>query len=703
MKTTTSFGFLVIGLCIIASGAHAASNHALIAKYVGDSAFFRRQEPVASSFAPPPSREQLERIALQFVAANRKLLQVAEPGVTFTVASMSTHGSGYSHVRLQQECHGVRVYGGEIRIKMAGEEVVFVRSKISKNLPSIVSFQVSERDAESKAIDAVHEASPSAQRLMVRSIENFILAEFVFDGVQIPDSRLAWKVVVTERRRPSRITKEVFVDAASGEVFLMLDGFRMDVPINRLIWDCSFSSPDQGYLDNECWDYLPVNDGVGPQPEDPTDSTYAYTYGRTEAEGPRGPNPRWAFPLFTAPWSINDSDDLFTLIGFVDDYLMREYQMDGANNQGGLAVPYAPWGVDATQTNGFTFLETEDVAEPYGYAAFELTAGDLWFGVGMVVPDVVGHEYAHGILHHDALAGGYSTGTLYWGQVGALEESFADVFGEAVENHIVGNADWHIGTNGSTVWHDSVRGVVRDLSDPPSLSYYLDGTYTAYPSRFLDPGFYCGTGNRAGVHANSTVPSHAFYLIANGGQFSGCTIAPQGLEVAARIYFTAWMEYFSHTETFNEAYESILMAAADLYSPEVVDQVRIALQAVEMDQPGRCSGIPAQTPACAYVAGVVDSPGDTRSTVYSASPNPSPDHVSLQYRLGASGNVRVAVYDIRGYLVAEPLSVWQDLGEQQVVWDGRTQGEERVAPGVYFLRVTVNGRDIGTRRVMVLH
>jgi flagellar hook assembly protein FlgD len=96
-------------------------------------------------------------------------------------------------------------------------------------------------------------------------------------------------------------------------------------------------------------------------------------------------------------------------------------------------------------------------------------------------------------------------------------------------------------------------------------------------------------------------------------------------------------------------------------------------------------------------------PAGNGSTVQSAAPNPAEGRVNLQYRLGSAGNVRVSVYDVRGRLVAEPLDQWQEPGDQQVIWNGRMQGEKRAAPGVYFLHETVNGREIGTRRVMVLH
>ena len=50
--------------------------------------------------------------------------------------------------------------------------------------------------------------------------------------------------------------------------------------------------------------------------------------------------------------------------------------------------------------------------------------------------------------------------------------------------------------------------------------------------------------------------------------------------------------YYSASVTFNEAYFDILQAASDLYGADDVAQVQNALQAVEMDHPGPCSGQP---------------------------------------------------------------------------------------------------------------
>ena len=48
------------------------------------------------------------------------------------------------------------------------------------------------------------------------------------------------------------------------------------------------------------------------------------------------------------------------------------------------------------------------------------------FTEGFVVDDVVGHEFTHGVIQHTAKL-------FYYMQSGALNESYADIFGEAID------------------------------------------------------------------------------------------------------------------------------------------------------------------------------------------------------------------------------------------------------------------------------
>ena len=108
-----------------------------------------------------------------------------------------------------------------------------------------------------------------------------------------------------------------------------------------------------------------------------------------------------------------------------------------------------------------------------------------------------------------------------------------------------------------------------------------------------------------------------------------------------------------------------------------------------------------QTPVHSPATAVEGKPAEDGSAVQLVAPNPTNGSVSVAYRLARGGDVRVSVYDVSGRLVAEPLSGRQGPGSQRAIWNGRTGGGRRAAPGVYFLRVTLNGARIGTRRVVV--
>lgn len=176
--------------------------------------------------------------------------------------------------------------------------------------------------------------------------------------------------------------------------------------------------------------------------------------------------------------------------------------------------------------------------------------------------------------------------------------------GQVFEKFYTGTTDWKQRTNPSFPPR-------RDLRTPSSILNPNNGN-VPYPDRYYSYGVYCGSDEGIWGASNMTILSHALYLIAEGGEQNGCEIQPQGVDVAQRILFRGWRTYFSTTVTFNEAYTDLVQACNDLYPPAefpyVVENVTNALQAVELDQPGLCSGIPESAPPCAvHNAGTIAS------------------------------------------------------------------------------------------------
>lgn len=127
-------------------------------------------------------------------------------------------------------------------------------------------------------------------------------------------------------------------------------------------------------------------------------------------------------------------------------------------------------------------------------------------------PDVIAHELTHGITQNTARL-------EYLNQSGALNEHISDAFGIMVKQWALGQtasqSDWLIGKGllGPDVHGDAIR------------SMKAPGTAYDDPALGRDPqpahmrGYVNSPQDNGGVHINSGIPNHAFYLaaIAIGG------------------------------------------------------------------------------------------------------------------------------------------------------------------------------------------
>jgi len=133
--------------------------------------------------------------------------------------------------------------------------------------------------------------------------------------------------------------------------------------------------------------------------------------------------------------------------------------------------------------------------------------------------DVVAHELSHGVTEA-------TSDLIYRDESGALNEAFSDIMGTAVEFYY-GTGNWTIGED-----IDLLGDGIRDMADPTS-----DGDPSYYADR------YTGTADNGGVHTNSGIANHWFYLLVNGGQnanparASGTDVEGVGLTAAEQITY----------------------------------------------------------------------------------------------------------------------------------------------------------------------
>ncbi len=147
-------------------------------------------------------------------------------------------------------------------------------------------------------------------------------------------------------------------------------------------------------------------------------------------------------------------------------------------------------------------------------AYYEPTTGLLAFGDGegpgniinnsLASLEIAGHEFMHGIIHE--------TGSFFYGQEsGAVNESYADIMGLAVENFASGGFNWIVGEQSASA------GGLRSFENP--------GLY-GQPNCYNGPNYQnTGNGNPTdefGVHTNSGVMNYWFYLLCTGQMGSNC-------------------------------------------------------------------------------------------------------------------------------------------------------------------------------------
>ncbi len=188
--------------------------------------------------------------------------------------------------------------------------------------------------------------------------------------------------------------------------------------------------------------------------------------------------------------------------------------------------------------------------------------GDL-FNRFTIAADVIGHELTHGVTEYEA-------GLVYYDQPGALNESMSDVFGSLVKQQMLNQtadaADWLIGeglftskVNGTALRSMKAPGTAYDdpvLGKDPQPAHMKN--YVRLP-RWDDGG---------GVHINSGIPNHAFYLTA-------MEIGGYAWEKAGKIWYIALRDRLRYNSGFQSAADKTFQVAGVMYGSGSKEQLAV--------------------------------------------------------------------------------------------------------------------------------
>jgi bacillolysin len=263
-------------------------------------------------------------------------------------------------------------------------------------------------------------------------------------------------------------------------------------------------------------------------------------------------------------WTDGANVDAHTYIGLTYDYFFKRFGRRGLDNADlPISVLTHPVNRANAQTASLPVLFT------YYLNAFYAGDGILLFGEGLPsnlsfggqrfnyfsgALDIVAHELTHGVTD-------YSSGLLYFGESGALNEAFSDIMGTAVEFYY------------------------QQPGDGPQRADYLSGEDVVTPGGgrsmdnpglFGDPDHYSnlyrGAEDNGGVHINSGIANQAYYLAVEGGTNRTSGLSVQGVgranrEQMEKVFYRAFTQLMPSNARFTTARAATIQAAIDLYGP----------------------------------------------------------------------------------------------------------------------------------------
>ena len=495
--------------------------------------------------------------AADAVQVLRQQLALA-PADQLRLTRQETDQLGFTHQKFAQYYQGIRVEHADYTVHAKGDAIESISGDFERISGLSTTPALSAETALGRAL-----AHVGARQYMWQTAEADA-ASFRPQGelVVVRDARvgnvtgplvLAWKFNVYAAHPVSRAY--VYVDARSGEVVLQ------DNIIKHVGATGTFATAYSGSRS--------TTDGT-------TTGGYFLREGTTRGLGVETYNCKKG-NSYTAATDFVDADNNWT----ATEYNNANFDNVAGDAHIGAQTTYDYW----KAVHGRNSYDNAG-AKIKSYVHFDDTPGDgvgyenaYWNGSVMTYGDgatrfrpltsldVCGHEIGHAVCEKTA-------NLTYSNESGAMNEGLSDIWGASIEAYAVGTLGFVSGgVKAKSTWLigeeiDKQQAALRSMSDPKSLGQ---------PAYYKGVNWYTGTGDNGGVHTNSGVLNHWYYILAagetgtneGGGAYS---VAGQGLDAAAKITFRMESVYMVASSTYSQARSYAIQAATDLYgstSPQV--------------------------------------------------------------------------------------------------------------------------------------
>jgi thermolysin len=498
-----------------------------------------------------PDAKAVQAAGLEFIRSYKELFGDIDFSHITSLNEARDRQGGFN-VTLQQFHGKHRVLGGSIRFHADKEgRLDAVNNRL---LPHLDKLPMDARISADEAVQAARrkcriEGEPlQPPELIVHRHEGSL--------------RLAWHLLMSDTKpgihgAPAQMA--VFVDAIDGDVYFFYDNIQTAGPIiGTGTGHYSGGGPLQAWFDNTTnllrdttrvgmgGAEISTNDEDGTSPSSDMDSNWN--------------------DLSTSPRDQNQGAevDAHRFAAAVYDYFNTIHGRNSFDGAGGTLMTDVHYGTNFN--NGY-----------WNGTQVYLGDGDGINWDYMCSDDWLAHEFTHAYTQH-------TCGLIYYAESGALNEAFSDVFAAFI------TGDWLVFEDS---WLQATAPAARNMIDPTNGGNWDNSSEAAaqastfaghQPSHYNNR--YTGTWDNAGVHINSGVINHLFYLLTVGGThaISGVTVNGVGQSPAEMLLWQCLSVNLvgNPNASFLEFREAMMDACLDLFPTDLnlLTQVKAAFNAV---------------------------------------------------------------------------------------------------------------------------
>lgn len=439
--------------------------------------------------------------------------------------------NGRVHLKYQQYVGEVPVYASELRVHMDGNKVYAINGYTYGEIEAQTA-KITARAALQAGYDNVNRLPGQVNPAIVKE-DVAELMYYAIDKKETP--RLTYKLEIHPRYDEAWI---IYVDAVTGEVIDKLDVIcklvpTADGPATAVATDLNGKqrtihtygvSNNYVMIDASRPMFKHTSDVVN----DPQGAIWTLDAGNTSPSNND-------FSLTQVVSSNNKWDNQRTAVsahynGAVSyEYFRNTFNRNSIDGSGGTIISIINVSEDDGSGMENAFWNGRAMFYGNGGTYFKPLAGGL---------DVGGHEMSHGVIQ--------ATANLeYRNESGALNESYADVFGAMIDRD-----NWLIGEE--VVKPAFGAPALRNMSNP-----HNGGTSMNHPG--YQPAHYneryTGSSDNGGVHINSGIVNYAYYFFAEA----------IGKSKAEQVFYHTLINYLGTRSNFMDMRASVEKACLDLY------------------------------------------------------------------------------------------------------------------------------------------